>query len=270
MEVLLLGSGAADGWPNPFCHCPSCTAARLGGPVRGQTAALIDDVLMIDCGPEAPAAAGRYGRSLAGVRKLLITHAHTDHLGPQVLLFRSWIADAGELEVIGPAAALDECRPWVGPDDPVRFTPVTAGQQLILDGYAVRVLPARHRVFRDGDAVLYDVTGPDGTRLLWAADTGRWPEPWLGAVADARYDAVFLEETFGDHEALSDGHLGFDGFAATLRGLRAHRALTDRTDVVAVHLGHHNPPEPQLRARLSALGARPGRDGEVIRLPGIG
>ena len=26
--VALLGTGSADGWPNPWCRCASCTATR--------------------------------------------------------------------------------------------------------------------------------------------------------------------------------------------------------------------------------------------------
>ncbi|MBB1048698.1 cobalamin biosynthesis protein CobU, partial [Dietzia cercidiphylli] len=35
MEVVLLGTGAADGWPNPFCRCDSCLDALRRGEVRG-------------------------------------------------------------------------------------------------------------------------------------------------------------------------------------------------------------------------------------------
>ncbi|GAC52295.1 bifunctional adenosylcobinamide kinase/adenosylcobinamide-phosphate guanylyltransferase [Gordonia amicalis] len=268
MKVTLMGTGAADGWPNAFCHCVSCDDARRLRDFRAQTAALVDDVLMLDFGPDAPGAAVRHGCSLAGVRHVLVTHAHADHLAPQSLLFRSWVERSGDLEVIGPADALDSCRAWVGPGDPVRFTPVVAGDQVRVGEYDVRVLPARHKVFRDGDAVLYDVTGPDGTRLLWASDTGVWPGEWFGAVAGVAFDAVFLEETFGDREDLSDGHLGLTGFATMVEAMRKVGAVVDSTDVVAVHLGHHNPPVGTLRERLRGLGARAGRDGEVLDMGG--
>ena len=39
MEILLLGTGSADGWPNPFCRCASCRSAAAAGEVRAQTAA---------------------------------------------------------------------------------------------------------------------------------------------------------------------------------------------------------------------------------------
>ncbi|NKY34608.1 bifunctional adenosylcobinamide kinase/adenosylcobinamide-phosphate guanylyltransferase [Nocardia speluncae] len=266
MEIVLLGTGAADGWPSPFCRCESCRDAAARGQIRGQTAALVDDVLLLDCGPEAPRAALRLGRTLAGVRHILLTHGHPDHLGPQALLFRSWIDTGHELEVIGPATALDACRSWVGPDDPVRFLPVRAGDRLSAGPYEVTVLPARHRVFHDGDTVLYDLTAPDGARMLWACDTGPWPASWFDAVRDAAYDAVFLEETFGDRSELSGQHLGLPEFAGLLTGLRDAAAVTAATDVVAVHLGHHNPPIDELERRLRIHGARPGSDGEILHV----
>ncbi|EOM78014.1 bifunctional adenosylcobinamide kinase/adenosylcobinamide-phosphate guanylyltransferase [Rhodococcus rhodnii] len=264
MKVRLLGTGAADGWPNPFCTCRSCRDALAAGIVRGQTAALVDDTLMIDCGPEAPRAALHQGVSLAGVRHILVTHAHSDHLGAQALLFRSWAADSVPLDVVGPPDVLRACRQWVGPDDPVRFLPAVPGEVLAVGGYRVRVLPAAHRVFRDGDAVLYDVLGPQGDRILWACDTGPLPPVWFGGVAEAAFDAVFLEETFGDDHEHGPGHHDLVSFDRTCRSLRSVGAAAPRTDIVAVHLGHRNPPERELTARLAAMGARPGRDGEVV------
>ncbi|TEX50181.1 MAG: cobalamin biosynthesis protein CobU, partial [Actinomycetales bacterium mxb001] len=63
MEVLLLGTGAADGWPSPFCACLSCADARTRGDVRLPTAALLGNHVLIDAGPAVPGAVARAGRS---------------------------------------------------------------------------------------------------------------------------------------------------------------------------------------------------------------
>ncbi|EFQ83140.1 hypothetical protein HMPREF0063_12349 [Aeromicrobium marinum DSM 15272] len=265
MEVVLLGTGSADGWPNAFCRCDACTTARVSGIVRGQSSAMVDGTVLLDLGPGVGDAAVRLGRSLAGLRHVLVTHAHADHLAPEQLLFRSWVADA-PLDVVGPAAVVDACRDWVAPDAAVRFRPVVAGDELDLGGHAVRVLPAAHRVFLDGDAVLYDVTSPSGHRLLWGCDTGPLPPDWFDRVAGARFDVVLLEETFGDAHHLGAGHLHLGSFAETVAALRECGAVHDATEVVAVHLSHHNPPESELVRRLAGCGARPGRDGDVITL----
>ncbi len=268
MTVRLLGTGSADGWPNPFCTCASCTAQRADGVLRGQTSALVGPDLLLDPGPEAAAAATRLGVSLAGVRHVLVTHAHVDHVAPQLLLFRSWARDE-PLDVVGPVPVLEEARRWVAPDAPVHFLPVSAGDLLTLGRHEVRVLPAAHQVAGPGDAVLYDVTsaGPGdgpGSRLLWACDTGPWPDAWLAAVEDAAFDVVLLEETFGLRDNLGADHLHLGTFAALVADLRRVGAVTDATDVVAVHLSHHNPAEAELVERLRRTGARPGRDGDLL------
>lgn len=260
MEILLLGTGSADGWPNPFCRCTSCTSATQ---VRGQTAALVDGVLLLDCGPEVPRAAMRFGRSLAGVRHILFTHGHPDHVGPAALLMRHWTGATEPLDVVGPPSALEQCEHWVGPDDPVRFITVQSGDRIRLGDYDVRVLAANHGADIGGDAVLYDLES-DGGRIFWATDTGPLPDATHLAVTGAGYDAVFLEETFGTFAEHGTEHHDLLEFANTVAHLRTVGAVTDTTDVVAIHLSHHNPSESELTAVLSDSGARPGRDGEAV------
>ena len=47
MQVTLLGTGAADGWPNPWCTCASCTDARNRREQRRPTSALVDGALYV-------------------------------------------------------------------------------------------------------------------------------------------------------------------------------------------------------------------------------
>ncbi len=263
MRVRLLGTGSADGWPNPFCVCPCCQVERRAGRHRGQTSALVDGVLLLDCGPETPHAAQRAGCDLSALRHVLVTHAHPDHCAPAFLLFRSWAHDSGDspLDVVGPAEAVDAARMWVAPEAPVTFTRVSPGDRLRLGRYDVRVLDARHGT--PGSSVLYDVGSPSG-RLLYATDTGPLPEGTVEAVRDAAFDLVLIEQTFGDVVTHGTDHLDLATFPEQLRRLRAAGAVTRDTDVVAVHLSHHNPPTPELQRRLSAWGARAGEDGAVV------
>jgi adenosylcobinamide kinase/adenosylcobinamide-phosphate guanylyltransferase len=258
VNLTLLGTGAADGWPNPHCGCASCAGARAGGALRGQTSALLDGTLLLDCGPETPQAAQRAGLDLTRLRHVLLTHAHPDHCAPAFLLFRAWVSDA-PLDVLGPPEVVEQARRWVAPDSPVRFVVVAPGERHTLGAYDVRVLAAAHGV--PGSCVLYDVTGPGG-RVLYATDTGPLPDATVQAVAGAGFDAVLLEETFGDHVTHGTDHLDLRTFPDQLRRLREAGAVTRGTDVVAVHLSHRNPPD--LAARLAAWGARVVPDGTTL------
>ena len=245
MRLTLLGTGAADGWPNPFCTCASCGWARDAGLIRSQTAVLVNDDLLLDCGPEVPRAADRLGASLAAVRHLLLTSAHA------ALLARSRAERPEPLELIGPPAALAASADWVAPGDPVRPIAVTPGDRLELGRYAVRVLAADHP---DG-AVLYELDG----RVLYAADTGPLPASTVDAVAGAGYSAVLMALT-GD----GDQHLDGDSFPRQLAELRRRGAVTETTRVLAVHLGHRNPPGAELARRLACWGAETLPDGAVV------
>ncbi len=257
MNLTLLGTGSADGWPNPHCSCASCTASRAAGSLRGQTAALLDEVMLLDCGPETPAAAQRAGLDLTRLRHVLITHAHPDHCAPAFLLFRSWVSDE-PLDVLGPPQVIEQARMWVAPESTVRFVTVAAGEQHHLDGYDVRVHAAEHE-----GGVLYDVTGTGG-RLLYATDTGPLPGTTVDALRGGAFDVILLEETFGDLTTHGTDHLDLATFPEQLRRLREAGAVTEDTDVVAVHLSHRNPPEPELSRRLADWGARVFADGTTL------
>ncbi|RKN43802.1 MBL fold metallo-hydrolase [Streptomyces hoynatensis] len=258
MEIRLLGTGSGDGWPNPWCTCRSCTWARATpGAARGQTSVLVDGTLLLDTG-----SARRATVPLDTVRTVLFTHAHPDHADPQPLLWRQARAarEGGlpPLEIAGPPAALDLCRDWVAPDDPVTWTPLRAGDQARLaSGHRVRALPARHwpQDPHVGPALLYDV---DAT-LFAAWDTGA-PLP---EAEHPTYEFVLLDCNNGflppypEHHNLAD-------FAATLADLRARGAIGPHTRVVAVSLSCANPPGPELDAHLSRLGAEAPPDGTLL------
>ncbi|HEX8970597.1 MBL fold metallo-hydrolase [Oryzihumus sp.] len=265
MTVTLLGTGAADGWPNPFCGCASCRHVVATGELRAQTSALVDGRLLLDCGPEAPRQALRAGVDLTGLEAVLVTHAHPDHFDPAVLLYRGWVTDQ-PLRVLGPPPVVDACRPWLAPgQDRVELVAVRPGESHQVAGHEVRVLAANHGA--PGEAVLYELTGPAGQRLLYATDTAELPEGTVQALAGAGLDLLLLEQTFGDRTDLPGDHLTFGSFAATVDALRRVGAVTDRTDVVAVHLSHFNPPGAELAHRLAACGARIVPDGTRLCLP---
>ena len=134
--------------------------------------------------------------------------------------------------------------------------------RLTVAGYDVRGAAGRHGGPAVGPAVLYDVTGPDGRRLLYATDTGVLPDEAVALARDRAYDAVLLELS----SMALDTHLDLASWPAQVERLRAVGAVVPGTQVVAVHLGHGNPPPDVLDALLASWGARAGRDGEVVEL----
>lgn len=271
MDITVLGTGSADGWPNTWCGCASCDWARRAGVIRESTSVLIDRILLIDFGPALPGQAERARVSLADVDTVLLTHAHFDHLAPQHLLTRSWTRTDKPLRVIGPPSVIRALEHWIGPHDPVSLQSVNAGDTIELDGSLtgtiVRVLPSSHFDGTDelgADAVLYDITISDGGRLFYATDTGPLPQACIEAIHDAEFDVIFMEETFGDYTDHKTGHLDLSTFPVELERLRRVNAATSTTSTIAVHLSHHNPPGDVLDDRLAQCGATTVRDGTTL------
>jgi adenosylcobinamide kinase/adenosylcobinamide-phosphate guanylyltransferase len=219
----------------------------------------VDGHLLIDPGPDV----GSRGVDLTGVRTVLITHDHPDHLDPAFLLAWSW-AGGTHLTVAGPPDAVERCRQWVSPRAPVRFRPLASGDEVPAGPLLVRALPAAHSsrqgAEHDGTALLYEVSGE--ARLLYATDTAALPHDHL----EGRYDLVLLELTFGDVTDHGTAHLDLPGFGHEVAQLRAAGRLNGSSRVVAVHLSHHNPVD--LDERLSAVGAEVLPDGSAVLLAG--
>ena len=258
MRVRLLGTGSSDGYPNPWCACATCRSARELGVVRRQTSALVDGRLLLDLGHDGVRAAV----DLTAVEAVLVTHAHPDHHALPAWMWRGWAAGRRPLDLVGPPAVLEAARGEV--DDTVRLHEAVPGAELEVAGYAVRVLPARHGGPRVGPAVLYDLTAPDGTRLLWATDTGVLSKQALELAQDRAYDAVLLELTCAH---LPDHH-DLRSWPEQVAELRRRGAVVERTALHAVHVGHDAGPPAQLDAALAAWGATAPRDGAVLELGG--
>ncbi|MFD4510551.1 bifunctional adenosylcobinamide kinase/adenosylcobinamide-phosphate guanylyltransferase [Streptomyces sp. NPDC058457] len=154
MEVTLLGTGAPVGLPNPGCACAACSCA-VGEDARAATALLVDGTLLLDLTPGAAFAAARAGRSLGGVRQVLLSHPHD-----------------------GPAVEVPAALP-----QPAR---VPDGRELtLLTGHRVRA------VAMDAGGTGYAVTGPDGQRLLYLPPGGA-PAGLENGSAES-YDLVLLD-----------------------------------------------------------------------------
>ncbi|CAM5416112.1 adenosylcobinamide kinase/adenosylcobinamide phosphate guanyltransferase [Streptomyces avidinii] len=120
---------------------------------------------------------------------------------------------------------------------------VPDGRELaVISGHRVRAVSI------DAPGTGYEVTGPDGSRLLYLPPGGA-PGGINGTTARRPYDVV-LADVLGRPEAVAR--------------LRATGAVGPTTDVIAVHVDHDTPPGPELERRCAAAGARVVPDGTTV------
>lgn len=273
MELCILGTAAAEGWPAPFCVCAACEGARRrGGPnLRSRSGALVDDDLKIDFSADTVLHMQRTGRNLAKVRTILFSHQHSDHIVPTEM---AWIAPPftntpppepiavyGNAEVMGmlhaaysdPAKRNLDLRPPFAP-----LVPVTTNA-----GDEVLPLPADHAP----GALLLRITRK-GQTLFYGHDSGLYPEATLDALGDGpALDIILLDCTTGAQQTKNRGHMGVTGVIEMVEELRRRGPITDQTRVIATHFSHNGGllHEELVRAFLPH-GIEVAYDGIVIRV----
>jgi len=282
MRLTFLGTGAAEGYPNAFCRCARCERARvLGGPsLRKRSAALINDDLLIDLGPDLMAASLLRGRSLAAVRYCLQTHAHADHLDPSHFLARSpeyGVPDAPRLQFyasnatarraaralendLAPAGLLD---PATGERLNLMIHRIEPLQSFVAGPYRVTAFPANHDP--SVEPLLYAIH-TEGRTIFYGTDTAALPEETWRAFHrfGHRFDVVILDHTCGPDEAGTD-HLSAREVIEHAARMREENLLAPGARVLATHIAHAgNPVHPELAAFAAEHGYEVAYDGLVV------
>jgi phosphoribosyl 1,2-cyclic phosphate phosphodiesterase len=282
MILTFLGTAAANAYPEAFCQCNNCEQARVlgGASLRKRSAALINDDLLIDLGPDIMTASNLHARPLSRVRYCLQTHAHADHLDASHFLSRSpgygvvgaprlhFYASPGTLRAAArllerdcaPASLLD---PEVGERLNLEIHQIEALQSFTLGEYQVTAFPANHDPVVD--PLLYAIQA-DGYRIFYGTDTATLPEEtWQGFHRHKlRFNSVILDHTYGPGQPGSD-HLSAHQFIEHIARMREEGLLADKARAFATHIAHEgNPPHPELTNFAEQHGYEIAYDGLTV------
>lgn len=278
MKILFLGTAAAEGIPSPFCECSTCTHARQAGGrnVRMRTAVLVNDDLLLDCGPDLVVAAQRFGVHLDRLETLLVTHAHEDHFLPSNLVWRGPAfcpTPLTHLRIFGPGPVTRTLRrdphwPTLAEQGAMSVEAVRAGQRWRSGQYHITALPATHD---EGRAALLYVVSDGAHKLLYATDSGPLAvRAWHIVAREAPFNVVLMDETLG-RGAHWEGHHNVESFLEA-HGRFVHEGwLAEKAQFVAFHFSHQgNPPHDELVRYFAPYAVRVAYDGMELTttLPG--
>ena len=257
MEILYLGTGAAEGVPAMFCNCETCQEVRKRGvkEFHSRSQVIVDGSVGIDFPPDAYYHALLYGVDLSAVEYLLVTHSHMDHFYAHDFILRGYkYANAldkpltiyGNEEV---CAVFQECtrrelRPEIAQKISVKA--VQPFQPFSFAGYTATALKAQHS--KSEQAYVY-LLEKNGKSYLHLTDTGRLPLETLNFLERyvrekgmraqlVTFDCTFLFWTAGE----TSRHMGLGDNAVQRQELLRRGVTDERTKYVITHFSHNSAP----------------------------
>lgn len=290
MKFTFLGTAAANAFPEAFCRCANCQEARaLGGPsLRKRSAALINDDLLLDLGPDIMTAAQQHNCPLVNVRYCLQTHPHSDHMDLSHLLSRS--PDFGTIgahclhfyasrETMARAAETFErdlhsasfLASATQQELNFQTHEIAPLQPLMLESdhgpYRITAFPANHAP--GAGALIYAIEAVAEERaIFYATDTAGFFDVTWQALQQQKlgFDLVILDHTYGPEQEGSD-HLSAHQVIEHKERMRRDGLLKPDGRVFATHIAHEgNPAHLALETFAAQHGYEIGCDGLTITL----
>jgi len=210
---------------------------------RMRSSCLIDTSLLVDFSADSYARS-LYGKlNLTGVKHIIITHSHADHLyAADLFAVRPPFAlhnRNSPLYVYG-NASVGKALERVGVPEKelgkyLQFVRFEAYRSYSVDGYEITPLPAAHDPSQE--CFIY-VVRKNGKTLLYGHDSGYFHEDTWKALKNYIFDGVILDCTSGLEECPYSSHMGLpDNIRVKERMIREGMA-NDQTKFVLTHFAH--------------------------------
>lgn len=257
--MIFLGTGAAECVPNIFCGCRVCQEAMASDDPRekrGRSAFLLNDRNLIDYGPDIVNSCIRFRCPLQNLRNIFVTHSHADHWDwttfenmtmtltgmPYLRVFLSQEAlDGFDLlrQIYEPLRLPSVLKKQPKYREHYEFIPLKPFETYDIDEMKVTPLPTTHPGHFNGEhAQNYLFEKPEHS-LLYASDTGPYPEENYEFLCEKHLDTFILEGTFGAVPPQDPTrHLNAERASAMIHRLISLGTVDDRTAVYITHIGH--------------------------------
>lgn len=269
MQITILGTAAAEGWPAVFCGCATCNRARqVGGHNRRSRASVqLGQEHKIDLPPDSWYHEAILGADLSKLKHLFITHSHPDHLSLDQLDYLDApfahnrplpIAIYGNKDVVGILHRVlgDAMKPKANVVEIEPFVPIEA------DGLTFIPTLASHK--RDETCLNYIVSS-NGKSMLYASDTGYFPEDTWRFLESVHLDCVICECTDGPNPG-GQYHMDFTHLFAVKKRLQDMQVF-EHGVFVATHFSHNvGLLHDELENILREHGILTAYDGMIIKL----
>jgi len=263
MRIRLLGTGGADGIPALCSNSPVSNYAREHGgkDVRTRCAALVDDELKLDFGPDTLAQAHRDNLDPSQWTAIVFTHSDEDHLTVsefQYFLYPFNDNDHLPFAIYANPVVCGIIRDRY-PTWPIEMHETKAFQPFEHSGYTITPILANHKEEEEAHNLVIE---RGGRKFIYATDTGIWGDETFSFLTGAMAHAMVIECTEGFRKSDYVGHLDIAECVGMVQRLRELDGLVDDARVVTTHHSHQGGARHcDLVKALGRFAIEPGYDG---------
>lgn len=255
MQIRFMGTGAAD-----FSELLETEYKDILSPkARRSSSMLINDTVLVDCGPHVLDSFRIQGLDPSKVTDLLVTHLHSDHYN------KSNVAKLA-------AQCKQPLRMWYRagatptPMENVVFCPVEPGETFETEHMKCVALAANHKSF----PLHYDIE-IDGARLFYGTDGAWLLNDTFYAMMKRNYHCMVLDATVGDYNG--DYRLGEHNSIPMIRlmaaSFRSQNVVAEDGVIILTHLARTlHKPHSEIAPKLAEEGYTVAYDGLCMNING--
>ncbi len=265
MKVRLLGTGAADGIPSLFGGGPANEYARTHGgkDIRTRAAALLDENIKIDFGPDTLSQVHRERLNPEDWSAVVFTHSDDDHLDVnelQYFLFPFCENEFMPFTIYGNHEVVRKVSEKY-PAWPFDLVETKAFQPFAHAGYTITPVHAQHGEEEENHNLIFQ---RDGKTLIYATDTGVWGDETFEFTRGLEAAALVIECTDGLSESLWQGHLNLMTCLGMVRKMSELAVIAPDARICTTHHSYTGGRHCDLVKALGAHGIETGYDGLVL------
>jgi len=268
MKIHMLGTGGADGVPAFYGDSRVSEYARRHGgkDVRTRSAALIDDVLKLDLGPDTWHQVSRDRLDARDWTAVLFTHSDADHFAIDELQYALYPFNDMEFAGFTIYANATICRRILERYQDWPFEIVMTQSFVPFGHCAYKIMPIRATHMAGEDAQNFVIKSENKT-VLYGTDTGIWSDEVFEFLQDHPLDGLVLECSEGLSPTEYHGHLSVKEFLGVIERLRRAGTVHDRTQIVTTHHSHNgDATHEELEHIFQPHGVQVGYDGMVFEV----
>ncbi|MCL2097043.1 MAG: MBL fold metallo-hydrolase [Oscillospiraceae bacterium] len=266
-----MGTSAGEEYPGAWCVCENCEKARKWGGrnIRRNSGVILDGDVMIDMGKTAHIQAEKFNINLRGIKFLLSTHSHWDHLNTHTLWSRIAAFGPGEmpeLNIFGSSRVADVLAESdrMNPESlKIKINMIEPFKKYYAGDLEFFTLDGNHSDGGGVRSVNYIITRKNKT-FAYLSDTGYPFDETLKALTKYKYDFIIAECTFLYGED-NPAHMGINQNIRLLGFFGANNLWKNKPEYYLTHISPHwCPPHDEYEPLVKSKGMKLAYDGLVI------